>query len=188
MTGIEYSALYEKSPDKAYKELFDTYCNYVYTIVYNKIGRIASAEDVEETVSDIFADIFFSYDTGSKYENDMQGYVNTVAKRKAINTYHRLCARASHYSEPDEETFTRLSSDTDIEGDSDRSELQRIILNKIDQLGEPDSTIVLQKFYYDKKSGDIAKLLKMKAPAVRMRCKRAMNRLKELLTEEGISL
>ena len=188
MTGTEYSALYVISPDKAYQELFDTYCNYGYAIVYNKIGRIASAEDVEECVSDVFADIFFSYDTGSGYEGDMQGYVNTVAKRKAINTYHRLFARASHYTEHDDETMERLRSDTDIEGDSDKSELQRLILYLIDQLGEPDSTLVIQKFYYDKKSGDIAKLLGMKAPAVRMRCKRAMGRLKEMLAGAGISL
>ncbi|MBQ3948149.1 MAG: sigma-70 family RNA polymerase sigma factor [Ruminococcus sp.] len=188
MTGTEYSALYVRSPEQAYQKLFDTYCNYVYAIVYNKIGRIASAEDIEECVSDIFADIFFKYDTGSGYEGEMQGYVNTVAKRKAITTYHRIYARTSHYTEHDDETMGRLRSDTDIEKDSDKSELQRIIIDMINQLGEPDSTIVIQKYYYDKKSGDIAKLLNMTAPAVRMRCKRAMSRLKDMLTQVGITL
>lgn len=188
MTGKEYSALYKRSPENAYRKLFDTYCNYVFTIVYSKIGHMASAEDVEECVCDVLADIFFNYDTGSSCGDDMQGYVSTVAKRKAINAYHRLCARAAYHSEPDTEELCRLSSDTDIEGDSDRSELRRIILDKIDQLGEPDATIILQKFYYGKSSGDIAGLLGMKAPAVRMRCKRAMKKLKELLAKEGISV
>ena len=188
MTGTEYSALYVRSPEKAYQKLFDTYCNYVYAIVYNKIGRIASHEDIEECVSDIFSDIFFSYDTGSGYEGDMQGYVNTVASRKAINTYHRIYARISHYTEHDEETFGKISSDTDVEKDSDRSELQKIIMDMINKLGEPDSTIVIHKYYYEKNSGDIAKLLNMNAPAVRMRCKRAMNKLKEMLTKAGITL
>lgn len=188
MTGTEYSALYVRSPEKAYKKLFDTYCKYVYAIVYNKIGRIASHEDVEECVSDIFSDIFFSYDTESGYEGDLQGYVNTVSSRKAINTYHRICARISHYAEHDEEALGRLSSDIDVEKDSDKSELQKIIMGMINQLGEPDATIVIQKYYYEKKSGDIAKLLNMNAPAVRMRCKRAMGKLKEKLTEVGITL
>ena len=72
MTGTEYSALYDRSPDKAYKKLFEQYCNYVYAIVYNKVCRIAAAEDIEECVSDVFADIYFSYDTGSGFQGDMR--------------------------------------------------------------------------------------------------------------------
>lgn len=34
MTGAEYSALRESSPEKAYAALFGNYCDYVYAIVY----------------------------------------------------------------------------------------------------------------------------------------------------------
>ena len=188
MTGTEYSALYDRSPDKAYKKLFEQYCNYVYAIVYNKVCRIAAAEDIEECVSDVFADIYFSYDTGSEFQGDMKGYINTVASRKAINLYHRLISRSKHYTEQDDETLGRIGSDEDLVSDTERSEVQRIAMSKIAELGEPDSTIIIQKYYYDRTSGDIAELLSMKASAVRMRCKRAMEKLRQLLEAAGITL
>ena len=56
----------------------------------------------------------------------------------------------------------------------------------IRSLGEPDSTIVIQKFYYNKNSSQIAGLLSMKPSAVRMRVKRAAARLRKALAERGI--
>ena len=72
MTGKEYSRLYHKYRDKAYDALFEEYCNYVYAIVYNRLRGIASREDIEECVSDVFADVFFGYDTASSFSGDMK--------------------------------------------------------------------------------------------------------------------
>ena len=65
MTGADYCALFRRSEDLAYRALFDEYGDYVYTIVYNKLHRSGSREDIEECVSDVFAKVFFSYDTSS---------------------------------------------------------------------------------------------------------------------------
>ena len=70
MTGNEYCALHRQSADKAYNALFESYCDYVYAIVFNKLRSTASREDIEECVSDIFADIFFGYDLNSSYNGD----------------------------------------------------------------------------------------------------------------------
>ena len=64
----------------------------------------------------------------------------------------------------------------------------RILMNKINELGEPDSTIILQKYYFDRSSGEIAELLSMKASAVRMRAARALEKLKKSLAAAGITL
>jgi len=61
-------------------------------------------------------------------------------------------------------------------------------MSKIKELGEPDSTIILQKYYYDRSSGEIAELLSMKAATVRMRAARALDKLRALLTGSGITL
>ena len=63
MTGNYYSNLYSKSPDKACRELFDEYCNYVYAVVYSKLNNCGSREDIEECVSDVFAEIYFHCNT-----------------------------------------------------------------------------------------------------------------------------
>ncbi|MGN0620285.1 MAG: RNA polymerase sigma factor [Porcipelethomonas sp.] len=188
MTGTEYSILYRRSAGKAYEVLFDQYCNYVYAIVYNKLCSVASREDIEECVSDIFAEIYFNYDTKSGYQGDMKGYINTIAKRMAINKYHHLTSRLKHTAAIEEEHMAQIGSGENMEEESDNAELRCILLNKINELGEPDSTIILQRYYYDRSSREIAELLSMKSSAVRMRCKRAMSRLKNKLEKIGIAL
>ena len=84
--------------------------------------------------------------------------------------------------------MANMSSDTDIETESDKTETQQLLMSKIKELGEPDSTIILQKYYYDRSSGEIAELLSMKAATVRMRAARALDKLRALLTGSGITL
>ena len=81
-----------------------------------------------------------------------------------------------------------ISSDKDIEADSDSAETRSILLSKINELGEPDSTIILQKYYYERSSAEIAEILSMKSSAVRMRAARALEKLRKKLANVGITL
>ena len=188
MTDSELRELMRGSAEGGRRALFDEYCAYVYAIAAMKLKSCASREDIEECVSDIFADVFFGYDTASSFSGDMKGYIGTVAKRRAINAFHSLTARAGHMTDDADEAFMNMSADTDIEADSDRNETRNILIAKINELGEPDSTIILQKYYYERSSGEIAKRLSMKASAVRMRASRALERLKVALADAGITL
>ena len=175
MTGSDYGAMLEASPDKAYQALFDEYCNYVYTVVFSKLRSCGSREDIEECVSDIFAEIFKKYNGGS---GDMKPFIATVAKRRAINVYRRLSARAEEVPLDDNEDYGAQA-----DGGDDREQLTRCIK----ALGEPDSVIVIQKYYYRRTSAEIAESLGMKPSAVRMRCSRAVERLRVLLADCGIT-
>ena len=62
MTHEEFRRELKRSPEQAHRTLFETYCNYVYTIVYNRLRSCASREDIEECVCSVFADVFVSYD------------------------------------------------------------------------------------------------------------------------------
>ena len=74
MTGGEYLALLERSPKLAHEKLFGEYYNYVRTIAFNRLRSTGTTEDIEECISDIFAQIFFTF--GEKYSNgDMKGFV-----------------------------------------------------------------------------------------------------------------
>ncbi len=188
MTGTDYCSLYKKSPDKAYRALFDEYCGYVHTVVFNKLRNCGTKEDIEECVSDVFAEIFFSYDTAAPFAGELTGLISTIAKRKAINMYHRLAFKSERTVYSDDDDFGEIASDADMEADSDNKEIREILMNAVNELGEPDSTIVIQKFYFDRSSSEIAEMLSMKASAVRMRCGRAMKKLREKLAKLGISM
>ncbi len=187
MTASDYSALCKQSPDKAYKTLFDEYCNYVYAVVTSKLRSCAAREDIEECVSDIFAEIYTKCEIDDEYEGDMRGYIGVVAKRRAINTFRILTKQAPTVS-LDDESVPEIADESEPAQDSDRAALGAKLLEKVMSLGEPDSTIVIQKYFYNRNSLEIAKLLGMNPASVRVRCRRAMSRLKNIIDRNEFSL
>ena len=188
MTGKELADMMQKSSSECHKALVREYGRYVYAIVYNKLRGCGTNEDIEECVSDVFAALFMKCRFDMSSENDIKYLISTIAKRKAIDTFRSLCANADHIADTDEDEMNRLVSDFSVEQHSDRSELRRVLLDKIDELGEPDSTILIQKFYYNRNSKEIASSLSMTAVAVRQRCSRAMEKLRERLSEVGMGI
>ena len=64
LTHEEFREKLRKSAEEAHRELFEQYCNYVYTIVFNRLRSCAGREDVEECVCDVFSDVYFKKETG----------------------------------------------------------------------------------------------------------------------------
>ena len=184
MTGAEYSLLLQKSTREAHEMLFNEYYSYVCAIAFNRL-RSYSNEDIEECISDIFAEVFFSFSV-EYTKGDMKGYIGTIAKRRCIDRFRKLSKDNGTAFSIDDENVPEISSGENIEEESEKSELRRILIECIKTLGEPDSTIIIQKFYYKKTSNQIADILSMKPSGVRMRCKRAADKLKEALAKRGI--
>ena len=188
MTSKELAAMMQRSPVTCHKALVKEYGRYVYAIVYNKLRGCGTSEDIEECVSDVFADLFMKCEFDMSSDNDIKYFIATIAKRKAIDSFRSLCAREKHFADADEDDMKELVSDFSVDEHVDRSELRRVLLDKIDELGDPDSTILIQKFYYNRNSAEIASSLSMTAVAVRQRCSRAMDKLRAKLLEIGITM
>lgn len=92
MTASELKAALERSPAECHRALMQEYGRYVYTIVYNKLRSCGTNEDIEECVSDVFADLFISFEYSDDHVGDIKGYIGTLAKRTAIDYYRRLSA------------------------------------------------------------------------------------------------
>ncbi|MBO5164659.1 MAG: sigma-70 family RNA polymerase sigma factor [Ruminococcus sp.] len=179
MTEEKLRALIAESQRDGFKVLFKQYQNYVYTIVWGRIRKIGSAEDAEEAVSDTFAEVFLNFSTINS--GSLQAYIGTVAKRKAIDKYRKLSSEKTVLADDGE--LLNLPDDTDIAADSETLERNRLIYEKIRSLGEPDASLIIQKYYYDRKSKDIARDLNMTPGAVRVRLNRALKKLRELLKD-----
>ena len=116
----------------------------------------------------------------------MKGFIGTVAKRMSIDHYRKLVRSSGKTLSMDDEGTPVLSAGIDLEKQSENSELRRILIDSIKELGEPDSTILIQKYYYNKRSHQIGTLLSMNPSTVRMRCKRAADKLRRVLENRGI--
>lgn len=185
LKGDEFSEKLKVSRSEAHHLLFDEYYNYVGTIVVNRLGTVGTKEDTEECISDVFAKVFFSLEE-RPITGDLKAFIGTIAKRTSIDRFRNLSRNKERNYSLDDEKFSSVSSDDDLEADNEKRELRRIVADCIESLGEPDSTIVIKKFYYNKNSHQIAGLLSMKPSAVRMRVKRAAAKLREALAERGI--
>ena len=187
MTHEEFRNKKKKSSEQAHKELFETYCNYVYTIVFNRLRNSASREDIDECVCDVFADVYLYYDSDKDVSGDISGFIGTIARRKAAALYKGSKYGADTVSINDD-SAQQLSSEQDVESETAANEQRRIILRKISELGEPDSTIIIQKYYYGRSAAEIADMVRLKPENIRVRCGRAVKKLKEMLIKADISL
>ena len=171
MTDNEILSLMRENPPEGHRELFNKYYSYVYAIVNRILTGSGSADDAEECVIDVFASVMMKL---------------VPDENCSLKSY--LVIKTGRNVSADDENMAEIADDEDIEEKNDRSETSELLLKKVSELGPPDSIIIIQKYYYDKSSKDIAEMVGLNAVAVRMRCTRAMKRLKKLLEADGITL
>ena len=186
MTDEKIISLMREAPSNGQRALFDKYYNYVFSIVSRIISGFGSQNDSEECVIDVFASVMMKMHPDDNLS--LRSYIGAVARNAAISMRRSLASKNGSYISSDDEAIAEIADDENIEESTDNSVLADILLDKIRELGTPDSVIIVQKYYYNKTSGEIAKMTGMSAAAVRVRCGRAMNRLKKILAEDSITL
>lgn len=181
MTDSEITALIKKSPPQGHRALFDEYYSYVYAITVNILRGCGSAEDVEECVIDAFAAIINKLDVSAAEK--LKPFIGTVAKHKAISMRRTLASKYGKNISIDSDDVGELRSDERVDTDTENSEMTVFMLQKIKELGEPDSDIIIQKYFYERNASEIGRMLNMNPATVRMRCARAIKKLRGLLGE-----
>ena len=188
MTQKEYRKAAAQSEENAQRTLFDKYFNYVYTIVFSRLRSCASREDIEECVGDVFADVYMRFDEHRAFEGDPTGFVGTVARRKAADMYKRLTKNKFGSISIDDEEAAEIEAPDNTADTVEKKELRDSLIKCVELLGEPDSTIIIQKYFFMRSSTEISKLVSLTPEAVRVRCSRALKKLRETLTDMNISL
>ena len=79
----------------------------------------------------------------------------------------------------------QIADDIDIESELEERELVREVLGAINALGEPDTSIIIRKYYLGESSAEIAKALDLTVSNVDTRAHRALNKLRNLFGGEG---
>ena len=186
MTLSEFRSLMKRSQREGHRALFDEYCNYVYAVVMNVLRNCGSREDVEECVSDVFVKIYRSYANGELRDGDLKGFVGAVAKHTSIDYMRKLMSHNKRNTSMDNENFPEIASDSRLDADTENTDRNRIIMEMVNSLGEPDSTIIVQQYFYERTAKEIANSIGMTAAAVQKRSVRAREKLKDMLMKMGI--
>ena len=186
MTDMELRMLMAESVQKCHRVVFEKYCNYVYAIVINILRNCGSREDIEDCVSDVFFKLYKQLDAKTDFSGDLKSFIAAVSRNTAIDAFRRLSNKNNRSVYIDDDTTEELRSDERIEENAEKAERSRILLGKIKELGEPDTTIIIQQYFYNRTAKEIAKSISMTAAAVQKRSSRARQKLKALLCEAGI--
>ena len=185
MNDTELSRLLKTEPERGQRAFYDKYFNYVYTIVYARLKSYASPEDIDECVGDVFAHCFFYFDKQEELSGDLKAFAAAVARNKSVDTYRRVSRHKERNVYMDDEA--ELTSDDNVAETAETTEMRRLLYDKVGELGEPDSTIIIQKYFYGRSSGEIAKIVELSSDNVRARCSRAVKKLREMLLQAGFA-
>ncbi len=186
MKDTELRLLMSRSVQECHRAVFDNYCNYVYAIVINVLRNCGTREDIDDCVSDVFMKIYKRFDDGIDFSDNLKSFIAAVSRNTAIDAFRKISLRNNKNVSIDDEEIMELHSDDLIVENSENKEQSRIIFGKIKELGEPDSTIIIQQYFYNRTAKEIAENISMTAAAVQKRSSRAKQKLKDLLIEAGI--
>ncbi len=174
--------LLRSDPERGLGELTRLYAGLVYSVVRGKLAGVAGNSDIEECVSDAFAEFYRMLDSFDESRGSIKALLCVIARRKAVNVCRRLMReRTRSAGEPGDDQPADVPSPEEL---SIRSEERRALLSAIAELGEPDREIIVRRYYFGESTKAVAKRLGMKPSAVDTRAHRAVQKLKKKLGGE----
>ncbi|MVX62211.1 sigma-70 family RNA polymerase sigma factor [Clostridium chromiireducens] len=179
ISDIELLKLLHNKPEEGLKVMMDSYMALIYTIIFNKLSGTYSKEDIEECVSDVFFQVFHYKNRIDLEKGSIKAFLAVVAKRKAIDMYRR---NKNNNHIPIEDLPEDLYSMVDDAASSLLlKESNSALINAIKSLGEPDSEIVIRKYYLYQSSKDISSDLGIKVNTIDKKVSRCIQKLKNVL-------
>ncbi|MDO4168203.1 MAG: sigma-70 family RNA polymerase sigma factor [Eubacteriales bacterium] len=167
-------------PKDGIRMLTEAYGGLIYALTWRRLQGRLSKEDIEECVSDIFFELYQCRDRIDLEKGSLKAFLLVIAERRAIKYYDR---KAKPYVTVtlDSDEGMEIPAQTDVEREVERNEESRRLMDAIQALGEPGSTIMVQKYYYGMTAKEIGKGLGMSKNAVEKRIKRGLEKLRNIL-------
>ena len=165
--------LLQSDPDRGIRMLLEEHGGLIYFAVRGVLTGYPD-DDVEECVTDVLMYVYRNRERLRFGETGWKSYLVKTARHVALDK----ARRAERLPEPVEDP---VWEQTGMERSAEEEALSRVerqeLIAGIRALGEPDSTILLSKYYLGMKCAEIAELLGMKENTVAQRAGRALKRL-----------
>lgn len=182
MTEWKLVSLLQEDPEKGIAEVLDLYGGAIKVICAN-ILRDCSREDVEEAISDTMVAIWksanhFEQTRGASFKSYCYGIARktALAKRKSTGKDWNMI--------PLEED--QIDERAAIEEQLGKREEEKLLHEVVSELGEPDRTIFILRYFYFFRVKEIAEKLRLTDKKVENCLCRGRKRLKERLVQKGV--
>lgn len=178
MTDSELRALSKTSPAQGHRALYDKYANYVYAVISRCLADCGSREDIEDCFVETFTKLFKHIENISG--DSLKAYIGAAARNTAFSYRRRLGRHLSDTVAFDDDSEPAVQY---VHEQLEQGELEQQMMKEIEALGEPDATILIQKYFYGRKMRDIGRLVGLSANAAQVRCSRALKLLRKKLSD-----
>lgn len=168
-----------RDPERALERMLREYTGLVYHAAAAVLGQNAR-EEIEEIANDAFLAVYRGRDKLDFSQGSVKAYLCATARNLAIDRLRRkkratvipLDESVAAIEQTEQTALRNLESDA--------------LAEQILSLGEPDSTILICRFYFGMRTREIAKHVQLKENTVDQRLRRALKRLASL--EKGGNL
>lgn len=164
-----------KSFDAFYKE----YYNQVYWYIYKKISH---AEDAQDLAGDVFCSCFKNFKNYDPEKSAITTWLYVIVNNRLKN-YYRDRKITVPLDEQVDEYY--LSVEDDMEKAILIEHYRDMFADAIATLPEKYQLLVILKYFGEKQSDDIAKIMNMSAVNVRVTLSRALKRIQDYLVKHG---
>ena len=172
--------LLHKDPNTGMEQLMNQYTGLVYAVVKSKLDdSYYVSSDIEDCVADVFSKFYAELSDYDPKISSIKTYLCVIARNQAINISKRRSLEGG-ISLDDEQSLLQVADDVMIDSELAEDELRREVIKAVEDLGEPDSSIIFRKFYYGESSKDIAKAVGLTVSNVDTRTHRALNKLRKM--------
>lgn len=183
MTDTEIIDLFFERSEQAITELEKRHGNPVRKVAYNILCNV---QDTEECVNDTWLAAWNSIPP--QIPEKLCTFVCRIARNLAVKKYHSNSAekRNSRYDLALDELSECIPAGNSIEDEYSAKELADIIDRFLDTLSYEDRFVFMRRYWYADSLEDISKMSDMSYGNISVRLHRIRNKLKKLLTKEGL--
>lgn len=165
---------------EAFEWIIDHYAGYINTIIFNIIGHVMAAPDIEEVASDTFLALWNNSDKVDAKK--LKAYLGSIARNKAKDKLRELDISVSVEHIEDDIIFV---SDASPEEVFLEKEQQLSVKKAILSMTHPDREIFLRHYYYYQSILEISEEMDINISTVKSKLARGREKLKKILNEGG---
>ena len=172
MNDRELIRLLRRDPAKGFDVMIKTYSGLLYAVVRKRLPaeRFGSAQ-VEDIVADALSDFYLSLSSFDPDRCSIKSYLCVMARNKATNALRKSRVTQLPLEDAEDELI--------LPDAFEDSELRSQVLDAVKSLGEPDSIILIRKYYLGQPTAQIASALDLTPTNVDTRAHRAIEKLRK---------
>ena len=170
-----------KDPSAGMEQLMDQYGALIHAVIKGKLSEsYYVSSDIEDCMADVFSEFYTDLGKFDPKVSSIKSYLCVLARNHAVDVVRKRGKQRGFVSIDDEEYLLQIPDDSTVDSALEEEELRKSVFAWVKSLGEPDSSIIIRKYYFGESSKQIAEALKLTVSNVDTRTNRALTKLRKM--------